>query len=77
MIWSWENLIILLRCDGCQLSVHNKFSKFSVAEIKRLSAKNRNLRCFCNACNLGLKEIPEKLLNKLPQAVENLEIQKT
>lgn len=63
-----------IRCDGCQLPVHNKCSNLSAVELKCLSAKNRNLKYFCEACKLGLKEIPDlkRLLSKLLHEVENL-----
>lgn len=52
-------LDVSIKCDGCQFPVHNKCSGLSSTEIKCLSAKTRNLKYFCNTCDLGLKDIPE------------------
>lgn len=47
----------LIKCDDCHFLVYNKCSKLSSAEIKCFFADNRNLKYFCEGCDLGLKNI--------------------
>jgi hypothetical protein len=67
-----------IKCDGCKLSTHNKSSGLTVSEIKCLTLKNRSLKFFCEACNNGLRDIPELklLINQLLAEVNDLKIQK-
>jgi hypothetical protein len=70
----FADLDIPVKCDGCSLSSHAKCSKLSATELKCISLKNRCLKFFCDACDQGLKEIPElkTLLKKLLMEVECL-----
>jgi len=63
-----------VKCDGCNVVVHNKCSGLTASELKCLSLKNRNLKYFCDACSNGLREIPELklLINRLLAEVSEL-----
>lgn len=67
-----------IKCDGCKLPTHNKCSGLTASEIKCLTLKNRSLKFFCEACNNGLRDIPELklLINRLLTEVNDLKIQK-
>jgi hypothetical protein len=67
-----------IKCGGCNYSTHNKCSYLNNSEIKCLGFKNRNLKFFCEACNNGLRDIPELklLINRLIAEVNELKSQK-
>lgn len=75
---TFAELDIPIKCDGCEFITHNKCSGLNISEIKCLALKNRNLKYFCEACNKGLRDIPELkiLINRLLAEVEELKSQK-
>lgn len=66
-----------IKCDGCNLLTHNKCSGLTSSKIKYLALKNRNLKYFCEACNNGLRDVPELkyLINRLLAEVNELKNQ--
>lgn len=67
-----------IKCEGCTFLTHDKCSGLNNSEIKCLGFKNRNLKFFCEACNNGLRDIPELklLINRLLPEVNELKSQK-
>lgn len=74
----FAELDVPIKCDGCNFLTHNKCSGLNNSEIKCLGFKNRNLKFFCEACNNGLRDIPELklLINRLLSEVNELKSQK-
>lgn len=75
----FAELDIPIKCNSCSLPVHSKCSRLSAMEIKCLGMKNGSLKYFCDACDQGLKDLPElkALIRKLLNEVENLKISHT
>lgn len=63
-----------IKYDGCDSVVYNKCSGLAASEIECLSLKNFSLKIFCEACNNGLRDIPELklLVNRLLAEVNDL-----
>jgi len=74
----FAELDVPIMCGACNFSTHNKCSGLNNSEIKCLSFKNQNLKFFCEACNNGLRDIPELklLINRLLAEVNELKSQK-
>lgn len=70
----FAELDIPIKCNSCSLPVHSKCTKLSAMELKCLGMKNGSLKYFCDACDQGLKELPElkAMLRKLLFEVESL-----
>lgn len=70
----FAELDVPIKCDGCNFLTHNKCSGLNNSEIKCLGFKNRNLKFFCEACNNGLRDIPELklLINRLLAEVNEI-----
>ncbi|XP_050438243.1 uncharacterized protein LOC126844251 [Adelges cooleyi] len=68
---------IPIKCDGCNLLVHSMCSGLTASEIKCFSLNNRRLKYFCDACNNGLRDIPElkQLINRVLTGVNELKNQ--
>lgn len=50
-------LDVPIKCDGCEMSAHNKCLGLTESELISLASKNRSLKYFCDTCNNSLCDI--------------------